>query len=111
MIRSLTISGFRGIVHPLSIDLVKGGKPASLMIFGRNGMGKSSVTEAWEWFHSGSIADLAREGAQAGSYPSRLPGGALAEAPFVEVVFQDPAVGAVRLPLASGRGGVVNKAG
>ena len=112
MIRSLTISGFRGIVHPLSIDLVKGGKPASLMIFGRNGTGKSSITDAWEWFHCGSIEHLAREGAQAGAYPSRLPGGTLAEGPFVEVVFQDPAAATVRLPLTGGRGGtVVNKAG
>jgi hypothetical protein len=104
MIRSITISGFRGVVHPLTIDLMKGGEPSSLMVFGRNGTGKSSITDAWEWFHSGTIGHLAKEGAKAGAYPSRLPGGAVASASYVEVNFQDPAGGTVRLPLPGGRG-------
>lgn len=112
MIRSLTIRGFRGIVHPLSIDLVKDGQPASLMVFGRNGTGKSSITDAWEWFRSGSIEHLAREGARSGAYPSRLPGGAIVEDAFVEIAFQDPGAGTVRLPLPGGRGAAgVNEAG
>lgn len=110
MIREITLSGFRGVVHPLTLPLMKGGKPTSLMIFGRNGFGKSSITDGWEWFHTGTIRHLAREGAMAAAYPSRLPGGA-APAGFVEVVFHDVAAGVVRLPLAAAKGKQANKAG
>lgn len=103
MIRSITLSGFRGVVHQLIIDLTKGGKPTSLMVFGRNGTGKSSITDGWEWFHSGSIEHLAREGAMAGSYPSRLPGGVTAPDGFVEVTFDDAAAGTVRQSLGNAR--------
>ncbi len=103
MIKSITLGGFRGVVHPLPIELLKGGKPCSLMIFGRNGTGKSSVTDAWEWFHTGSIEHLAREGAKAGAYPTRLPGGVTPPEGFVEVVFQDASVGTVRQTLTTGR--------
>lgn len=98
-IRSITLSGFRGVVHPLTLSLFKNGKPTSLMLFGRNGTGKSSITDGWEWFHSGTIQHLAREGAKASAYPSRLPGGAAAPVGYVEVEFHDPAAGTVRLSL------------
>jgi len=112
VIRSLTLSGFRGVVHPLILSLYKNGKPASLMVFGRNGTGKSSITDGWEWFHSGTIQHLAREGAKASAYPSRLPGGEAAPEGYVEVEFHDPAGGTVRLPLVGARGGApANAAG
>lgn len=111
MIRSITLSGFRGVFHPLTIDLVKGGTPTSLMVFGRNGTGKSSITDGWEWFHSGSVEHLAREGAKAGAYPSRLPGGATAPDGFVEVTFQDAAAGTVRQSLGGGRVPATSNAG
>lgn len=103
MIRTLTISGFRGVVHPLVIDLTKGGKPVSLMVFGRNGAGKSSITDGWEWFHTGSIEHLAREGAMASAYPSRLPGGSAPRESYVEIVFHDQAGGTVRQSVGTGR--------
>ena len=89
---------------------MKGGKPTSLMVFGRNGSGKSSITDGWEWFHSGTIRHLAREGAMAAAYPSRVPG-ASGSSGFVEVVFHDVAGGVVRLPLAAAKGIQVNKVG
>lgn len=110
MIRSITLSGFRGVVHPMTVGLLKDGKPTSLMIFGRNGTGKSSITDGWEWFHTGTIQHLAREGAKASAYPSRLPGGAAAPAGFVEITFQDAAGGTVRQALGGGRAAATTNA-
>lgn len=111
MIRSITLSGFRGVVHPLTLDLVKSGKPTSLMVFGRNGTGKSSITDGWEWFHSGTIQHLAREGAKASAYPSRLPAGSPPSEGYVEIVFHDAAGGTVRQPLGGRAAVPTNPAG
>lgn len=95
MIRELCIGGFRGISQPITLDLTRNGKPNSLAIFGRNGFGKSSLADGWEWFHTGTIQHLAREGARAASYPSRgLPPKTES---FVEVLFDNPAFGRIRL--------------
>ena len=39
------ISGFRGILTPLELSFLKGGNITSMAIFGRNGFGKSSLTD------------------------------------------------------------------
>ena len=49
--------------------MTKGGQPVSTVIYGRNGTGKSSVTDAWEWLLTGRIEHLGREGAGPSSYP------------------------------------------
>jgi len=66
-IKEITISGFRGILRPLTLELEK----RSMTIYGRNGTGKSSITDALEWLHSGKIGHLSREGAKERSYPHR----------------------------------------
>ena len=68
-INEIIISGFRGILTPLRLSFVKGKTPRSMVIYGRNGTGKSSITDAWEWFHTEKIIHLAREGAGPSSYP------------------------------------------
>jgi hypothetical protein len=94
LIEHITIGGFRGILEPLTLDFVKGKTTRSMVIYGRNGTGKSSITDAWEWFHTVRIEHLAREGAGPSSYPHR---GAEAGETFVEVQFVDEELDAARL--------------
>jgi len=56
-IKSIEISGIRGIKYcpPLNLD------GHSVLIFGENGAGKSSLTDAIEWFYSDGIEHLASE--------------------------------------------------
>jgi ABC-type cobalamin/Fe3+-siderophores transport system ATPase subunit len=84
-VKEITISGFRGILQPLDIDFTKG-EPQSMIIYGKNGTGKSSITDACEWFHREEIGHLQREGAGAGSFPHREaePGET-----YVEIEFSD----------------------
>jgi len=71
-IQKITISGFRGInTPPLEIDFHKENSIQSIMIYGRNGSGKSSIVDAWEWLYSGRIEHLAREGAGERIFPHK----------------------------------------
>lgn len=99
-VKRILISGFRGILAPLTIDLTRGAGTASVVIYGRNGTGKSSVTDAWEWFHSGRIHHLGREGAGHSAYPHRE---AAAGTTFVEIEFSDAALATVRVQFDSDR--------
>lgn len=61
-IKKITVENFRGLRLPVSIDFVKGSKTTSALIYGRNGTGKSSMVDAWEWLHKFYIENLSREG-------------------------------------------------
>lgn len=93
-VERITIAGFRGLPVPLEISFLEGKNPKSLILYGRNGTGKSSITDGWEWLTTGKIAHLAREGAEEGSYPNMhaKPGET-----YVEVQFSDATLGTVRL--------------
>lgn len=78
----------------LSLDLTKNGNPQSTLIYGRNGTGKSSITDAWEWFRNSKIDHLAREGAGPSSYPNFA---AQSGETFVEIEFSLPHLGTLRL--------------
>lgn len=56
-IRSIEISGIRGIKNPLSLNL----NNKSILIFGANGSGKSSLADAIEWYYTDGIKHLASE--------------------------------------------------
>ncbi|MFC1968414.1 AAA family ATPase [Chloroflexota bacterium] len=56
-IKSVEISGIRGIKEYLPLNL----NGNSVLIFGENGSGKSSLTDAIEWYYSDSIQHLASE--------------------------------------------------
>ncbi|HHT9112141.1 MAG TPA: hypothetical protein ACFYD0_02355 [Candidatus Wunengus sp. YC65] len=56
-IKSINISGIRGIKNPLLLNLNK----KSILIFGENGSGKSSLTDAIEWYYTDGIKHLASE--------------------------------------------------
>jgi len=56
-IRSLDIKGFRGVKRELPLEL----NSKSLLLFGDNGSGKSSITDAIEWFYKDSVVHLSNE--------------------------------------------------
>lgn len=56
-IKRLTISGIRGVRLPLTLEL----DGRSLFLYGANGSGKSSISDALEWFFSNRIAHLSGE--------------------------------------------------
>ena len=93
-IKRITISGFRGIRTSLDLNFQKGSSIRSMIIYGRNGTGKSSITDAWEWFHTEKIEHLRREGAREGSYPHKF---SVDGETFVEIDFNNPSLGTQRL--------------
>jgi len=58
-LRALTISGFRGARFDVPIDFTKG--LSSISVYGENAAGKSTVTDALEWFLLGKVDHLWRE--------------------------------------------------
>lgn len=55
----IAMTAFRGVPGELAIDLPRG---ESLLIYGENGCGKSSVADAIEWYFRGSLELLSKEG-------------------------------------------------
>src|SRR4051794_10940618 len=47
-VKCLEIEGFRGVPNRVRLDLASGRTPASLILFGENGTGKSSFADALE---------------------------------------------------------------
>jgi hypothetical protein len=93
-IKKITISGFRGInIPPLELDFQKGKAIQSMMIYGKNGSGKSSIVDAWEWLYSGKIEHLAREGAGPQSYPHKEAGEGQT---WIEIEFTNKEIGKIR---------------
>jgi len=74
-IKKITIENFRGLRLPLSIDFFKGGNYTSAVLYGRNGTGKSSIVDAWEWLSSFEIQQLSREGVSFLDFPHKASGG------------------------------------
>jgi hypothetical protein len=56
-IKSITITGIRGIREALNLILDK----KSMLLYGDNGTGKSSISDALEWFYNDSIEHLTGE--------------------------------------------------
>jgi hypothetical protein len=75
-VSKITVENFRGIKLPIEIDFKNGTKHTSAVIYGRNGTGKSSIVDAWEWLNNnGLIESLNREGISVSDYPHRSCGG------------------------------------
>lgn len=58
-LRKLSVSGFRGARFALPLDFTNNSK--SLAIFGENAAGKSTITDALEWFLTDRVGHLWRE--------------------------------------------------
>lgn len=56
-IKSLSLKGFRGVKEELPLEL----NSKSALLFGDNGTGKSSITDAIEWFYKDSVDHLSNE--------------------------------------------------
>lgn len=56
-INSIKISGLRGVKEPLNLNLNK----KSILVYGDNGTGKSSITDSFEWFFYDRIEHLSNE--------------------------------------------------
>ncbi len=84
-IKKITIENFRGIKPRLEFDFKKGKNLTSLAIYGKNGSGKSSIVDAWEWLHHLKIDHLAREDAGAKDYPHKSSDGKRC---YIEVEFE-----------------------
>jgi hypothetical protein len=67
-IRKLRLRGLRGVLIPATLDL----NGCSVVVFGGNGRGKSSFVDGLEWFYTGSIRHLQREGCFKSAYRHRL---------------------------------------
>ena len=57
-LRNVQIQGFRGIRNALSLPI---DSTKSLLIYGDNGTGKSSISDAMEWFYSDRVEHLSTE--------------------------------------------------
>ena len=69
-LRRISISGFRGIRRTLSIDFTNNND--SVLIYGANAKGKSSIGDAFEWYFTGEIKELTKEGCSRDDYRHRL---------------------------------------
>src|SRR5690554_6022452 len=56
-LNSFSISGFRGIKEKMTLNL----KNKSILVYGDNGFGKSSITDAFEWFYNDKVEHLISE--------------------------------------------------
>jgi len=57
-IKNIEISSFRGIRYSLNLSL---DSSKSVLIYGDNGSGKSSITDALEWFYDDKVEHLSKE--------------------------------------------------
>jgi hypothetical protein len=88
-IKKITVENFRGLRLPVCIDFVKGNKPTSALIYGRNGTGKSSIVDAWEWLHNFSIENLNRGGVSLTDLPHKASAGINS---YISVDFQHTSI-------------------
>ena len=88
-IKKITIENFRGLRLPVTIDFVKNNKATSALIYGRNGTGKSSIVDAWEWLHKSYIENLSREGVLLTDLPHKASAGINS---YISVDFQHTSI-------------------
>jgi hypothetical protein len=69
-LRKLRIAGFRGVLDALPIDF--GPKCQSIAIFGENATGKSSITDAIEWYYTDRVDHLWKENCKETALQSTL---------------------------------------
>lgn len=92
-IKKIKIENFRGIKSPVIIDFYKGGSATSALVYGRNGTGKSSIVDGWEWLINSKIDFLSKEGVSERDYPHKLSNG---DNSYVEVEFVHPDINSVK---------------
>ena len=91
-IQRLVMRAFRGIPGEMTVDF---GNGDSIVVYGDNGTGKSTIADALEWYFTGEIGFLSHEGRQ---HAVRHVGGEPDGVTSVEVVTNGPLGGKVLLP-------------
>jgi energy-coupling factor transporter ATP-binding protein EcfA2 len=79
-VQRLVMHAFRGVPGEMTVDF---GKGESIIVYGDNGTGKSTIADALEWFFTGEIELLSHEGRQ---HALRHVGGEGGDVTSVEVV-------------------------
>ena len=91
-VQRLVMRAFRGIPGEMTVDF---GKGDSMVIYGDNGTGKSTIADALEWYFTGGIDFLSHEGRQ---HAVRYVGGESDEVTSVEIVTNGTLGGKVGIP-------------
>jgi energy-coupling factor transporter ATP-binding protein EcfA2 len=91
-IRRLMMQGFRGVPGEMTVDF---GNGESIVIYGDNGTGKSTIADALEWYFTGEIELLSHEGRQ---HAVRYVGGDVDGVTSVEVLTTGTLGGKVVFP-------------
>ena len=91
-IQRLVMQAFRGVPGEMAVDF---GKGDSIVVYGDNGTGKSTIADALEWYFTGAIELLSHEGRQ---HAVRHMGGDETGTTAVEVVTNGPRGGRVVFP-------------
>src|SRR5262245_8236048 len=91
-IQRLAMRAFRGVPGEMSVDF---GDGESIVVYGDNGTGKSTIADALEWYFTGEIGFLSHEGRQ---HAVRYVGGEPDGVTSVEVVTNGALGGKVVLP-------------
>ena len=91
-VQRLVMHAFRGIPGEMTVDF---GKGESVVVYGDNGTGKSTIADALEWYFTGGIELLSHEGRQ---HAVRYVGGEPNGATSVEVVTNGTLGGKVVFP-------------
>ena len=91
-IRRLVMRAFRGVPGEMTVEF---GNGDSIVVYGDNGTGKSTIADALEWYFTGEIELLSHEGRQ---HAVRYVGGESEGVTSVEVVTSGSLGGKVVLP-------------
>ena len=91
-VQRLVMHAFRGIPGEMTVDF---GKGESIVVYGDNGTGKSTIADALEWYFTGEIELLSHEGRQ---HAVRYVGGETDGVTSVEVVTSGTLGGKVVFP-------------
>ena len=91
-VQRLVMHAFRGVPGEMTVDF---GKGESIVVYGDNGTGKSTIADALEWYFTGEIELLSHEGRQ---HAVRYVGGETDGVTSVEVVTNGTLGGKVVFP-------------
>jgi energy-coupling factor transporter ATP-binding protein EcfA2 len=91
-VQRLVMHAFRGVPGEMTVDF---GKGDSIVVYGDNGTGKSTIADALEWYFTGGIELLSHEGRQ---HAVRHVGGDGSDGTAVEVVTNGSLGGKVVFP-------------
>lgn len=82
-IKSIFIKNFRGLRGPIEINFEKNDKQSSLLLWGENGSGKSSILEAIEYAIKGTVHNFPIDNSNSIKFIHDI------EQPYIRIIFSD----------------------